>query len=479
MTGGTHQSASRRYIGYVWVLLALAANVAVAQSAAGRIYVQRIEFSGTEHIDDEVLRRQLLQYEGTYLNTVALEQSRLRLERLPYVESARVELEPVVGATDQTNIKITVSESPARRYGIGGGYSESQRASVNGHFINDNLLGTGQRFAARIETSEIRTAADLSYTNPFAHPDGVSRTFALAFRNIDQLTADTSEFEVNVLAGRLEYQYQIAERQSVRVGISLQDAELVAGPLASDQLLDWVSDNGSSSERNGFPTTDYLSGELLFGWHYDSRDGPVFPTSGLEQLLAVRVSVPGSDVNYYTAEYELSRYWPLTGGWVAKFDTRLGYGASYGSDTSTLPPNLNWFAGGPNSVRGYRENRLGPKDSLGNPYGGNLFTAARLELITPLPEKWSNKLQLALFYDVGNVFSTEGQRFLDDDGQPLDYGFEFSELRHSAGIAAKVLLPVGILGLSYGLPIGADEDNPNRFLRDDIERFQITIGVEF
>ena len=130
-------------------------------------------------------------------------------------------------------------------------------------------------------------------------------------------------------------------------------------------------------------------------------------------------------------------------------------------------------------MRGYRENRLGPKDSLGNPYGGNLLVSARAELITPLPEKWSKRLQLALFYDVGNVFSTEDLRFLDDEGLPVDYGFEFSELRRSTGIAARVLLPVGIVGLSYGIPIDADENNPNRFLRDDIERFQVTIGVEF
>ncbi len=468
-----------RYACTALMFLSLAANPVQAQSGAGRIYVQRIEFVGTEHIDDEVLRRQLLQLEGTYLNTVALEQSRIRLERLPYVESARVDLVPVAGTTDQTDIKITVTASPARRYGIGGGYSESQRASINGYFINDNLLGTGQRFAARAETSEIRKAVDLSHTNPFAHANGVSRTVALAFRDIDQLTADTSELDANVLAGRVEYQYRIAERQSVRAGISLQDAELVTGSLTSDQLLEWVTSNGDSGNRNGLPATDYLTAELLLGWHYDSRDGSVFATSGMEQLFALRVSVPGSDVDYVTAEYELDKYWPIAGGWTARFGAKFGYGAGYGSDTSTLPPNLHWFAGGPNTIRGYRENRLGPRDSLGNPYGGNLLVSARAEFITPLPEKWSERLQLALFYDVGNVFSTEDLSFLDDDGLPLDYGFEFSELRHSTGVAARVRLPVGIVGLSYGIPIDADERNPNRFLRDDIERFQVTIGVEF
>jgi len=76
-------------------------------------------------------------------------------------------------------------------------------------------------------------------------------------------------------------------------------------------------------------------------------------------------------------------------------------------------------------------------------------------------------------------YFTENVSFLDDAGQNLDYGFEFSGLRQSAGIAARILIPIGVLQLSYGIPLNGEDDNPNRFLRDDIERFQITIGVDF
>ena len=97
----------------------------------------------------------------------------------------------------------------------------------------------------------------------------------------------------------------------------------------------------------------------------------------------------------------------------------------------------------------------------------------------PLPKKWQRHTRIGFFYDVGNVFSTENIGFLDDDGQRLDYGFDLSELRQSAGIAAQFRLPLGVLRLSYGVPLNADHNNPNRFLRDDIERFQIAIGVDF
>ncbi len=460
-------------------LIILMSSELQAQVGDGRIYVRRIEFLGTHRIDDQILRRELLQLEGAHINTVALEQSRLRLERLPYVERAQVTQRPVKHAPDQVDVLITITEAPARRYGGGGGYSESHRASLHGYFINENILGTGQRFAARIEASEFRTAAEVLHSDPYAGPNGISRTIAISSRRIDQLTADTSELEANLTAGLLEYGYQIAETQAFRFGLSLQDAELTTGPLTSDQLVDWVRNNGNSTVQGNESSTDYLTAQFLFGWHYDTRDKKVFPSHGLEQLLSFKVAVPGSEVEFYVVDYELSKYWPLIGRWTAKMGIKLGFGAKYGSKTSSLPPNLNWFAGGPNSVRGYRENRLGPKDSLGNPYGGNLFVSAQFELMMPLPEKWQKRLRIEFFYDIGNVFSTENVSFLDDDGQSLDYGIELSELRQSVGIAAKILIPLGVLRLSYGVPINAEDDNPNRFLRDDIERFQIAIGVDF
>ena len=468
-----------RYLTLLTLLLGLAATSLQAQTQSARIYVQRIEFQNAGWINDEVLRRELLQAEGTFINTVALEQSRLRLERLPYVERAEVTLRAVEDAPDQVDIVITISAAPARRYGGGGGWSESQRLSVHGYFINENLFGSGQRFSARVDASEFHNTTEIAHTDPFAHAHGVSRTIALSLRQIDQLTADTSELEANLVAARLEYSYRVAERQLVRAGLALYDTELTTGQLASSQLVDWVRSNGNPVVQGTQSSTDYLTAELLSSWHHDTRDSHVFPMSGIEQLLSLKAAVPGSEVEYYAAEYELAKYWPLNGGWTVKLGTRLGYGKKYGSNTSSLPPHLNWFAGGPNSARGYRENGLGPKDSQGNPYGGNLHVSSQLELMMPLPEKWQKRTRIGFFYDIGNIFSTENVRFLDDNGQSLDYGFDFTELRQSVGVAAQILLPPGLLRLSYGLPLNAEDDNPNPFLRDDIERFQVTIGVNF
>jgi outer membrane protein insertion porin family len=468
-----------RYVVLLVFLLALVPSLLEAQAGDGRIYVRRIEFLGTDQINDNVLRRELSQLEGTHINTVALEQSRLRLEQLPYVERAQIAQRPVKDAPDQVDVLITVTEAPAREYRVGGAYSESLRVSGYGFIIDENLFGTGQRFLARVEASEFHTAAQLSHTDHFVGSNRISRTVALSSRRFDQLTADTTELDGDLARVRLAYGYQVAERQAIHFGLAIQDTELTTGALASSQLENWVRNNGNPSVQGNESSTDYLIAEFLFGWHHDTRDKKVFPNAGVEQLLSLKAAVPGSEIEYYAIDYKLSKYWHLNGGWTAKIKTNLGFGAKYGSKTSTLPPNLNWFAGGPDSVRGYRENRLGPKDSLGNPYGGNLNFSTQFELMMPLPKKWQKHTRIGFFYDIGNVFSTEDVSFQDDDGQSLDYSFKISELRQSAGIAAEILIPIGLLRLSYGVPLNADDNNSNRFLRDDIERFQIAVGVEF
>src|SRR4026209_161720 len=103
---------------------------------------------------------------------------------------------------------------------------------------------------------------------------------------------------------------------------------------------------------------------------------------------------------------------------------------------------------GPDSVRGFRESRLGPKDNFGRPYGGNIKTVAQTELLLPIPEKWRNSARFSLFYDIGNVVSAQTIVFratprirppgpLDPNFVPaeIDYGFKYSELKQAVGVA--------------------------------------------
>jgi outer membrane protein insertion porin family len=166
--------------------------------------------------------------------------------------------------------------------------------------------------------------------------------------------------------------------------------------------------------------------------------------------------------------------WRLTGN----LSLQASYGAAFGK-TTALPPYRLFYGGGPETVRGYQESRLGPKDNFGNPYGGNLLTVGRAQLIFPMPAKFQTSARVSLFYDIGNVFSTEGTQFLGRDGlTPVTYDFKFANLRRSAGVAVEWFLPLGLFRFSYAVPL-----NPSKgsivLWPDEKERFQFSIGKGF
>jgi outer membrane protein insertion porin family len=467
-----------RFIGTVLLalFLPLFAPVGNAQQSADRIYVRRIEFRGVTRTNDEVLRRELRQLEGAFLNTNDLEESRIHLERLPSVEQATVAVTPVPDSENVVDVVVTITEEPTRRYGIGGGYASSLGTSAHGYFVNDNLFGSGQQVSIAMDVGELGSVAEATHTNPYAFDAGVSRTIGLTLRDVDQLTADTSSIDAELLEGRLEYGYALSRQQNLRLGLALRGTTLGAGSGTSAQMTSWIAANGEPTVSSGALSTEFTELDLLFAWRYDTRNRESFPDVGIEQSVEARAALPASEVEYYAARYDATRYSTVGSRWTASVHGVAAFGDGL-RETTALPPYLNWFAGGPSTVRGYRG--LGPKDSLGNPYGGNLLVAGQLDLKTAWPRRWASRMRSGFFVDVGNVYSTDGTQFFDSGGQLVDHGFSASELRASAGVAADVLLPFGTVRLSYAVPLNPNDGDGDALLRDRTERFQISFGVDF
>jgi outer membrane protein insertion porin family len=241
-------------------------------------------------------------------------------------------------------------------------------------------------------------------------------------------------------------------------------------------------------QRNGEPFdvpgdnvfgTSVKTVELSTGWIFDTRNDFLFPTAGTRIGASLLASVPGSEVEYYVASLDFTKYVPLWGRWLFRMNSELALGDAYGETTTALPPFRNFFAGGPGSVRGYKESRLGPKDSFNNPYGGNMKFATQFEVIIPMPERFSSSTRVALFYDIGNVFSTGGVTFFDRLGDATDeYEYRAENLKHSVGLGVEWLAPLGLLRFSYAVPLNASEET-DRFYADETEEFQFTVGNAF
>ena len=446
-----------------------------------RVYVRNINFKGVSEVDDDVFRREMRQMESSYLSNRLVDRSKIRLQRLPYIESVEVENTPIPGRPDLVDVDFDLEYRMPGQFSGGIGYSAAQSFMLNGSIVHTNFLGSGNRVALEANSGRFQTVYNLSHTDPYVTQNGIRRTVAANYRKLTQFTSSASDFSTKSMGATLDYGYPISEYQGLSLGVSYQHAELVASTRSTVQARNWVQNNGTSfSESSVYGNiygTRFDAFELMAGWNYDSRNRSIFADRGTRQRLSMGVTIPGSDVEFMSARYEFTKYLPIYKDWTVSLNTEIAYGAALGN-TTALPPYKHFYTGGPGSVRGYRESDLGPVDSYGNPYGGNLLVASQVELILPIPAKWRGKTRASLFFDVGNVFDTGEVDFVDKLGAPMDYGFDASELKTSAGVSVQWLAPMGFFRFSYAYPLNAFEGN-DRFYRDRVERFQFSIGNAF
>ena len=464
-------------------------DVTLLITAERRVYVRRISFDGAASIDDEVLRRELRQFEGAYLSNDLLERSKIRLQRLPYLEEVDFETLRVAGSQDQVDVVFSLTERQPGEFQGSVGYTGYYGLQLSGSAVHTNLFGRGNRLALGLTGTSYSRLYNLSYTDPYVTMDGMSVTGSITYQNYSQFFSAGSDLDTTTASASAEVSYPITELQSLIFGATLQRADLITTQYSNEQSRQWVQTNGRPYERTapglggGEPQLYYGSKfnslELLLGWLYDSRNRVLFPDRGMRHRLSLSATIPGSDVEYASARYQYTHYLPFPGlRWFSfRLNADVGISEAFG-DTTAVPPYKHFYGGGPDSVRGFKEYRLGPKDRFGNAYGGNMLVTGQVELILPLPERFRQNARLAAFFDVGNVFSTSDLEFYDRMGDPLSYDFDAGKIKRSVGIGAEWLAPLGLLRFSFAAPLNADPET-DRFWGDEVERFQFSLGGAF
>jgi len=415
-----------------------------------RVYVRRVNFDGNAKTRDEVLRREMRQLEGAWISTNDVERSRVRLERLGFFETVNIETVPVPGSTDQVDINISVVERPSGSILAGAGFSQSQGILLQGSITQENFLGTGNRVAATINNSSVNRTFLFSYLNPYYTMDGVSRGFNLRYQQIDAAEANISRYTLDEISAGLNFGIPINEFDAINVGFSVKhNMNFSTGTYSSEEVKAFGRENSDSFN------TLLLTGS----WARDSRNRKIFPDKGSFTYTGAELGVPGGDLTYYKLTGKHQQFFPLFKDYVAMLQGEIGFGEGYGS-TGRFPLIENFYAGGIRSVRGFEDNTLGPRDTLGEPLGGNLKLEGNAEFIIPtpfLPDMKSTRL--SAFFDAGNVY---------DARENLDWG----ALRYSTGLATTWISPFGALTFSYAVPLKKEST-------DEIQSFQFTFGTSF
>ncbi|MEM1155572.1 MAG: outer membrane protein assembly factor BamA, partial [Pseudomonadota bacterium] len=517
-----------------------------------RTYVRRIDFIGNMKTEDDVLRREMRQMESAPASAANLELSRVRLERLGYFSRATVETKEVPGHDDLIDAEFTVEEQSSGSIGASVGYAQDAGLILGLNVQQDNFLGTGKRVGLGINRSRYQDLYNFSYTNPYYTEDGVSRGFNIFYRETDLSEVNVASYSTNTFGGNLNFGYPIKETQRLGFSFGIAQTDVTAGRFAVQEI------KGSPRLQNAYDTyffstqdpftglydgpelllpideippelltppleegfldkngDDFLNYTITGSWSQSTLNRGRNATRGAAQTVALEVSVPFSDLEFYKLTYNGEIYFPvplLPPTWTMRLRTELGFGDGWG-DTDGLPFFENFFAGGFGSVRGYQSNTLGPRstpaipygldraaiavnengeatqfsneisyyvpldgDRLlvepprnnGDPFGGDILMVASAEVIFPLPFiKDQNNVRTAFFFDAGNVFSTNcGATQLNC------HNVDFDELRYSVGVGLTWITGFGPLTFSLAKPI-----NEGEFDQD--EAFQFTLGRGF
>lgn len=438
-----------------------------------RAYVRRIEFRGNTKTQDDVLRREMRQMEGSSASNALIDLSKVRLERLGYFKGVEVETIPVAGVNDQIDVVYTVEEQPSGSVGASIGYAQGYGMVIGANLSENNFLGTGKKVTVAINRSTYRDSLNLSFTEPYFTVDGVSVGYSIFARETDYDQINVSSFSTNSKGTNVNWGYPLSETDRIGFGFGYERLDIQSGYYSSGVIRDFIDNNG-----NEFDVFN-----VNLSWSRSTLNRGMFATRGTSQRLGLNLALPGSDMEYYKATYKGQYLRGLTRSLTLKLRTDLGLGESYG-DTTQLPFFKNFYGGGFGSVRGFERNSLGPQDRpciiqqdnscsapenyMPDPIGGNVQIEFGAEIIFPMPFiKDKRSVQSAFFLDVGNIFNTKCGNQLENCFKP-----DFGELRYSVGIGATWLSAMGPLTFSYAKPLNTSAD-------DELEMFQFSLGNQF
>ena len=371
-----------------------------------RTYVRRINFAGNMTTIDDVLRREMRQMESAPASSAAIEQSRVRLERLGFFKTAAVETAEVPGTDDLIDVNFAVEEQSFGSIGGSLGYAQDAGLILGLNLQQNNFLGTGRRVGVSLNSSRYQDVISFNYTNPYFTEDGVSRGFGVFYRKTDLSKINVASYTTDTWGGSVNFGYPISETQRLGFSVGVTDTkitsgqyavqEIAASPRLAPEIEYWyystLQADGTYSAAEVLEPIDtiplsalsppssegfldlngdqYLNWTLTASWLQSTLNRGQLATRGASQSLSLEVAVPLSDLEFYKLNYRGEIYFPLFGDFTLHLRGEVGYGDGY-ADTSELPFYEHFFAGGFGSVRGYEANTLGPRSTPPSVYSAN------------------------------------------------------------------------------------------------------------
>ena len=414
-------------------------DITYTLTEGGLSYVSAVKIEGNYKTKDKVIRRELRLYPGEKFDGVKLKKSKQRLYDLGYFDEVVFDTEPT-NVGDEKELVVRVKEAKTGEFSFGGGYSSvdqlvgfvevAQRNFDIGNF--KTFTGAGQILRVKAEIGSVNQNYTLSFTEPWIF--GYPYLFGFDLFNFERRKKESLGYGYSErrTGGALRFGKEFDDYDRADLKYRLERVKIGdVSSEASNALLDEEGKNTISSLALTFTrdTTDSkfnpMSGHILSATGEDA--GGIF--GGTKDFYKL-TGLADFFTNY---NKKLVFEFKARGGWETEYD-----------DSKHVPIYERFFAGGANTVRGYKERSIGPRDSkTGDPIGGEAMLIGNAEATYPIFKNF----KIAVFYDIGNVWENSEDASIKSD-----------DFKSGTGVGVRVKTPIGPVKVDMGYPL--DQAHP-------------------
>jgi outer membrane protein insertion porin family len=497
-----------------------------------RTYIERINVRGNTRTRDYVIRREFDISEGDAYNRALVDRAERRLKNLDFFKSVKITTEPG-SSSDRVILIVDLEEKSTGDFSVSGGYSTTDGALAEVSVSERNFLGRGLFAKAAVTYGQYARGLSLSYVDPYLLDYRVALGLDAFYRQ--QLSNSYISYGTKTIGFSPRLGFALREDLTLQLRYSIYQQTISlpyylanCNNTANNSLLAfnpspaWVAANGSAAATaNGATDTSgtglwcYSDGEASlpvrkelaggaaltssvgYSLNYNTLDNNKNPTDGLLVDFRQDFAGVGGDVSYLKSTVDAKYFTPLVADIVGLIHVQGGMLNKVGNTELRM---LDQFQMGPNLVRGFAPNGIGPRDL--NPYGtmdalgGTKYWGASYELQMPfwfLPKEVG--LKGAVYADAGGLFDYQGPTTWAATGElttpsnsncikPTQYpspspgtctGLVYDSsnvVRTSVGVGLIWASPFGPLRFDYAIPL-------TKGAYDRVQQFKFGGGTTF
>ena len=508
-------------------------SVVFAVDEGPRVYIERINVRGNTRTRDFVVRREFDISEGDAYNRALVDRAERRLKNLDFFKSVKMTTEPG-SASDRVVLIVELEEKSTGDFSVSGGYSTTDGALAEVSVSERNFLGRGLFAKASVTYGQFARGYSLSFVEPYLLDYRVA--LGLDFFQRSQLANNFVSYGTKTLGFSPRLGFQLREDLSLQLRYSITRQEVtlpgtlancnntIGGSQVGNTFLPFnptpafvnVAGANGAVDASGTGLFCFSDGEaslpvrkelangatltsaLGYTLNYNTLDNNKNPTDGLLVDFRQDFAGVGGDVKYLKTAIDAKYFTPLVSDIVGVIHLQGGILNQIGNNQIRM---LDHFQMGPNLVRGFAPNGIGPRDL--NPFGtmdalgGTKYWGASYELQMPfwfLPKEVG--LKGAVYADAGGLLDYKGPTTWAATGEnttlqnsnciaPTNInsartpgtctGLVFdngNQIRSSVGVGLIWASPFGPLRFDYAIPL---TKGPN----DRVQQFKFGGGTSF